>query len=456
MSRRRGFKASREGVRNLRKKMSQKCYNQEELAEEADVGIDQVKRLLNPQWRKCKVQGDAIEKIARALDLQPTDIVSPNEWYPNPEDNSSPQTPTDSPSDETHSFAEPELPDGPVPLDSRFYVERPAIEILCYQEILRSGALLRIKAPSKMGKTSVLDRTVDSADKQGYKTVRLNLLQASGAEFSNLDKFLRWFCVCVSHKLHLPAPLNDYWDEDRGSIVNCTTYFQEHLLEQIDTPLVLALDEVDRVFQFPEITTDFFPMLRSWHEEAKNVDIWKQLRLVVVHSTENYGSLDINQSPFNVGLAVELKEFTSEQVADLARRHQLHWNDTQVQHLMAMVGGHPYLVRLALYHLAQPSMLSSNTQGLGECLEQLLQNAPRDTGIYDAYLRGHLKTLKENPKLAVAFKQIVSTSEPGRLETMEAYKLYSMGLIKRLGEYVTPRYELYRLYFREKLREIKS
>ncbi len=223
-----------------------------------------------------------------------------------------------------------------------------------------------------------------------------------------------------------------------------TTYFEAHLLEQIDRPLVLALDNVDCVFQSPEIAQGFFSMLRSWHEEAKTIDIWEQLRLVVVHFTEDYGLLDINQSPFNVGLPVELTEFTPFQVEDLARRHKLDWNDTQVQPLMAMVGGHPYLVRLALYHLAQPPVGK-------ECLEKLLQDAPTDAGIYANHLRRNLSTLIENPELAAALKQVLTTTEPVRLETMQAYKLYSMGLIKRIGDRVMPRCELYQQYFREHL-----
>ncbi|WP_322744287.1 MULTISPECIES: AAA-like domain-containing protein [unclassified Coleofasciculus] len=332
-----------------------------------------------------------------------------------------------------------ELPHGPVKLDSEFYVERSPIEERCYETIRQAGALIRIKAPRQMGKTSLLDRIVEYAEQQGYQTIRINLLQAKGDVFRSLNKFLRWFCACMSSKVKLDAQLDEYWDCDRGSIVNCTTYVQEHLLEQLNSPVVLALDEADRVFQSPEIAQGFFPMLRSWHEEAKTIDVWEQLRLVVAHSTEDYGLLDINQSPFNVGLPVELPEFTSEQVADLARRYQLNWDDTQVQQLMAMVGGHPYLVRLALHHLAHQEVT----------LKQLLQDAPTEAGIYEAHLRRHWGMLKDNLELAEALKQVVSASEPVRIETMQAYKLYSMGLIQRQRDQVMPRCELYRQYFQK-------
>ena len=51
-----------------------------------------------------------------------------------------------------------ELPRGQVPLNSPFYIERPPTELICFEEILQPGALIRIKAPRQMGKTSLMAR----------------------------------------------------------------------------------------------------------------------------------------------------------------------------------------------------------------------------------------------------------------------------------------------------------
>jgi AAA-like domain len=341
----------------------------------------------------------------------------------------------------TNEFV-PEYPEGSVPLDSLFYVQKQ-IDMRCYEKILQSGSLIRIKAPHQMGKTSLCDRIISHSNQQGYNTVRLNVSQAETQVFSDLDKFLRWFCAYVSYKLKLPSLLNESWNEYRGSIINCTTYFEENILMAINNNLVLSLDEVDIIFQYPEISQGFFSMLRSWHEEAKTVDIWEKLRLIVVNSTENYGSLDINQSPFNVGLVVELAEFTQEEIENLALRHQLDCDRNQVQQLMSMVGGHPYLIRLALYHLA-----------LGDItLDKLLQDAPTNAGIYEEYLRRILNIFQANNKLAANFIEVVSATEAVGVETMQAYQLYSMGLVKRIGDKLVPRCQLYRKYFREHLNQ---
>lgn len=334
-------------------------------------------------------------------------------------------------------------PEGQVPLDSPFYVERPPIESNCYETVLKPGSLLRIKAPKLMGKTSLLSRIFDVAAKQNVRTVELNLLLANNAVLTNLDKFLRWFCASVGRTLKLENQLDNYWDTELlSSSSNCTAYFEEYLLPQINGSLVLGLDEVDRIFPYPEIALDFFGLLRLWHEKAKNLDIWKRLRLIVVHSTEVYIDLDNYRSPFNVGVPVELPEFTPQQVQDLAGRYGLDWNDKKVgaqgfAPLLEMVGGHPYLVQQALYQL--------RCQGL--TLEQLLQDAPTEAGIYSNHLRHHWVNLHKNPELVQAYKQVVRASEPVELERVQSYKLHSMGLVKRRGDKVMPSCDLYRQYF---------
>ena len=338
--------------------------------------------------------------------------------------------------------AEPELPEGQVDLASAFYLERPPIESRCYEAIVKPGSLIRIKAPRQMGKTSLMARIVHQASQQGCLTVELSFQLADGKVFADLDKFLKWFCASVGRKLRIPNKLADNWDDIFGSKDNCTAYFEEYLLTEINQPLALGLDEVDLVFQHREIAADFFGLLRAWHEDAKNRDIWKKLRLIVVHSTEVYIPLNINQSPFNVGLPIELPEFNVEQVLSLARRHGLNWSSTQVEQLMAMVGGHPYLVRVALYRIAQQDTT----------LDVLLQTAPTEAGPYSDHLRRHLWNLEQSPELAAAIKKVVATNNPVRLDSIQAFKLHSIGLVHLQGNDCSPRCDLYRLYFRDRLR----
>ncbi|MGF1938968.1 MAG: AAA-like domain-containing protein [Nostoc sp. ChiQUE02] len=341
---------------------------------------------------------------------------------------------------------EAEFPVGQVPLTSSFYVERPPIEDRCFQEILQPGALIRIKASRQMGKTSLMARILDEARKHGCQTVSISFHLADKAVFTSLDTFLRWFCESVGRKLKQLHQLDDYWSI-YGSKDKTTAYFEECLLEEIDSPLVISLDGVDRIFPHRDIAEDFFNLLRAWYEYAKYGDrsseLWKKLRLVLVHSKEVYIPLNINQSPFNVGLSIELQEFNQEQVQILVARHQgLNWTDAQIEKLMDMVGGHPYLVRLALYHVQHQDIT----------LEQLLQTAPTEAGIYSDHLRGHLCNLDDHPNLVAAFSQVVKSLVPIELDSESAFKLHSMGLVVYCNDNkVMPRCNLYRQYFQHRL-----
>ena len=260
--------------------------------------------------------------------------------------------------------------------------------------------------------------------------------------FADLDKFLRWFCASIGQQLGLPKQFEEYWDDEFfTSKDNCTTYFQSHLLAKTASPIALALDEVDLIFQHPAIAADFFGLLRFWHEEAKSGTIWENLRLLVVHSQEVYIPLDINQSPFNVGVPIELLEFDRAQIQSLANLHGLHWDGGELEELITMVGGHPYLVRLALYYTAR------NYVSLGE----LLREAATDAGYYSDHLARHLRVLEQEATLAAAMLQVVQAGQPVRLSSEAAFKLDSMGLVRRRGNDVEPRCELYRLYFSDRL-----
>jgi transcriptional regulator with XRE-family HTH domain len=330
-----------------------------------------------------------------------------------------------------------EHPSGQVPLNSPFYIKRSPIEERCYEQIHKSGSLIRIKAPRQMGKTSLLARIIDQSSSQGDCAVTLDFQLAAQEIFVNSDKFLRWFCASVSLALNIPNKLGEHWDlaEIVGSSMACKAYFEEYLLPTINQTLTLGLDEVDKVFEYPEIYRDFFGLLRALHEEGKRRDIWKKLRLIIVHSTEVYVPLDINQSPFNVGLSVELPEFSYQQVLDLAQKHQLNLAETEVEKLMMLVGGHPFLVRLALYHLANESVT----------LTEILRNSTSLSSIYADHLRHQSLILTQQPELADAMKDVVSNNY-AKLSAVNKFKLHSIGLVKLQGDGVVPRCNLYRQY----------
>ncbi len=338
-----------------------------------------------------------------------------------------------------------DLPKGQVPLESFFYVDRQPFESRCQEVIQEPGALIRIKAPKEMGKTSLMARILSKAREQDYMTVTLSLRLADEGIFLSLERFLKWFCACVSQSLGLPNRLAEQWDEIFGNNYNAISYFENHILASIDRPLVMALDDIDCVFKREKIASDFLGLLRAMHEKAKYGDghseAWQRLRIIVVHSTEVYIALNSNQSPFNVGLSIDLPEFTQSQVLDLAQRHQLNWDNPAVDYLMNYVGGHPSLIRQALYSIARNEI----------SLTELVGTSSFADHIYGSCLGRLWGDLQQQPALLSAFSQVIKASEPVQVDSIQGFLLKSLGLIHFQDGMGKPSCQLCIQYFRDRV-----
>lgn len=324
------------------------------------------------------------------------------------------------------------------------YIERPPAEAICCEALTQPGTLIRIKAPRYMGKTSLAKYSLSQLAASGYRTVSLSFeLADSRTHFTDLNKLLRWMCLNISRELNLPSQIDEIWDEAGiGSKVSCTAYFEEYLLSNSEQPLILCLDNVDLLFPHPEVYEDFFGLLRSWYEKSKNRPAWENLRLIVVHATDVYIRLSINQSPFNVGLAVELPEFSALQVKDFARQSGLTIKTTQLSELMSWVGGHPYLLEQAFTYLH----IHPETT-----LKALLFDETALMTVYQAHLRHQWMSLKNNPQLATACLELVQANAPIQLDPMVTYQLQSMGLAKLEDNGMVIRCQLYSIYFKQSL-----
>ena len=330
------------------------------------------------------------------------------------------------------------FPEGSVALGSPLYIERLGTESVCYATVAKPGSLIRIKGAKWMGKTSLVNRVLKHGRDRQQKIVYLDFDSVERSIAGDLDKLLRWLCVMVSRQLKLDNKVKEYWDTDiLGSNDNCTVYFEEYILAETTEAIALALDNIDRLFSYEGVIEDFFGMLRSWHEKGKTYDCWAQLRLILSHSTEVYIPLDINQSPFNAGIPILLEEFDASQVETLAVLYQLDWNESRVTRLMDLVGGHPYLVRLAMYQIKTSDIT----------IEQFLDKATSEIEIYSDPLRRLLNILKQSSDLTSAFAKVVKSAEPIALDSLQIYQLHSIGLVRHEQNLVSPRCKLYRNYF---------
>ena len=343
-----------------------------------------------------------------------------------------------SPSAQPGSMIDIELPEGTIDSESAFYMERRS-DLTAFRTIKRQGVTITIKGPRQMGKSSLLNRIMSEAEKHGKRVAFLDFQLFDSNALNDADTFYRHFCSWFTYELEVEDRVDEYWQLPLGSNMKCERYIGRYLMREIKDSLVLALDEVETVFD-TEFRSDFFGLLRSWHNKRRARSSWKRLDLVLVTSTEPYQLIEnINQSPFNVGEVIELADFTIDQVDELNIRHGAPLDREQMEKLFELIGGHPYLVRKTLYAIA------SNQMTADEFFDSVLENR----GPFGDHLRHHLFRLSKKDQLIAGLQKILFTK--GGVDELIFFRLKGAGLVKRERGKVVMRNKLYEEYFKEHL-----
>lgn len=333
-------------------------------------------------------------------------------------------------------------PEGTMPHQSPFYIEREtdyeAMDALCAM----NGVTITIKGPRQMGKSSLLNRLMNDGCERDMKTAFIDFQMIEKNTIENADIFYRQFCSLLSFEFEVEDRTEEFWKNPLGQVQKTTNYVTKYLLKELQgAQLLLAMDEVERMFTSP-FRSDFFSMLRSWHNNRARGGDWTRFNMALVTSTEPYQLIaDLNQSPFNVGTVVELKDFTQEQVTDLNQRHGNSLSSEQVTKISELLGGHPYLTRKALYLTASERAT----------FDDIVTKACEDDGPFGDHLRNHLFRMSDHQDLKSGLNQIIKYHRCADEHIF--FRLRGAGLVRRVGNDVLPRNALYAEYFGKRLND---
>ena len=325
-------------------------------------------------------------------------------------------------------------PGGAIRPNDPFYVERA-----CDREVLAVARRLEetvvIKAPRQMGKSSLLKRYLAECRREGKKTALIDLSIFDDASLADYPVFLTALADELLDRFGLDGP---------SAIISqpaMNRFVRDRVLKAVPDNLVIALDEVDRILGRP-YQADFFSMLRSWNEGRTDdgQPAWARLELALVISTEPYLLIDDAQrSPFNVRIPIVLDPFDADECRELNRRYGRVLGDDQAERLRCeLLGGHPFLTRLAYYRLTR-------TDATG--LDALMRDAARPDGPFGDHLRALLAKLRQSTRhdLLAALRQAI---RHGTLpDELALDRLQAVGLVRRAGDGVAPANGLYARFF---------
>jgi hypothetical protein len=327
-------------------------------------------------------------------------------------------------------------PSGSMPPDDPFYMRRGADEVV--DRIgAEHGTTLVVKAPRQMGKSSLLIRYLKAWKSAGKRLAFIDLQGFSEAQLAEYRHFLACFAEILLQRLRLHS--RDLPKLESG--LDMTNLVEDRILYKNDQPLLLALDETDRLLGRPW-QTDFFGMLRTWHN-SRWQDGWSDLGLALVIATEPYLLVaSEHQSPFNVGEVVTLPPFELTTVLELNRRYGEPLRQTECAWLHELLHGHPYLTRVALHRLVTNRGLSA---------DKLAETADQDDGPFGDHLKAMLLRLSR-AGLAETMRAIIRYGKIPEDDRMVFYRLKGAGLAVEDQGRIAPANLLYARFFDRVLR----
>lgn len=332
-----------------------------------------------------------------------------------------------------------EFPEGTMNPHSPFYIKRQGDQI-ALDAIKRQGVTITIKGPRQVGKSSLLNYVAETAANHGKRVVLLDFQLIEKETLLDAKSFYQHFCRWLGHKLGTKDDVEKFWKTPLGNVQICSDYVEEKIVSRTEQPIVLAIDETERIFE-TKFRSDFFGMLRSWHNNSSSYPQWKLLDLALVTSTEPYQFVDdLNQSPFNVGEVIDVQDFTVNEVVELNKRHGSPLTFNEIPRLVQFLGGHPYLTRKALYLISSKRITSA----------ELFLRATEEKGPFGDHLRNHLFRLHNKEALVGGLRLVLKKNIcPDR---NVYFRLRGAGLVREQENgRIFPRNGLYAEYFRKHL-----
>jgi len=332
-----------------------------------------------------------------------------------------------------------DAPGGALKISDPFYIERDGDGVI-KRHIIKNGSTIIIRASHQTGKSSLLARGLHHASLVA-SIVNINLQSFEARELENADSFYRHIARVIIKKLKIDSRvLNKTWQEDISSLSKLNDLMEDHILNEINHQVIIAIDEADRLIHAP-FRNDFFGLMRTWHNNRAIDHLWNKLNLVLVISTEPNALISsLHQSPFNVGLNINLDDFSYEQVYHLNKLHGEPVRNAQFDVFFELLNGHPFLIRHALYLLINKHWTFHN----------LIEDAAQDNGPFSEHLKSQFEVLSSDQQLQRSFAGIIQQT---RYDTKDATsRLLQLGLIKGRGESYYCRCGLYKQYFMDRFR----
>jgi S1-C subfamily serine protease len=234
---------------------------------------------------------------------------------------------------------------GTVQAGGGIYIPRQADEELL--QLCREQVFAYVLTPRQMGKSSLMVRTAERLREEGARTAIADL-QELGVQLT-AEQWYLGFLVKLEDQLELETSVVEWWQgrSHLGVAQRLTMFFEQVLLVEIGSPVVIFVDEIDSTLSL-DFTDDFFIAVRSLYVARSTQPLLKRLSFVLVGvATPGELIADAKRTPFNIGHPVEIEGFRLAEALPLAQG-LMGISEQPEQMLKAVLdwtGGQPFLTQ---------------------------------------------------------------------------------------------------------------
>ena len=256
------------------------------------------------------------------------------------------------------NISAPLEPDSPnrLPLKARTK-NRTIVTLVDYldERCWNGSCLYTIKGSEKTGKTTEIkaftqlckDRGVQKVIEIDFESIYKNILKDAGS-------FMNWFMNKIYRKTNFGNEIEREFykkeitdDPGNGSYEYMKSIAKDIMFDSKDNFLIIIIDNVEKLFDYPNIANVFYFYLRKVFQNLK------EIRQIITYSTECYLKIDDLHSPFNVGESLTLCGFDLEDIYKLLELNNVILSEEDIKSLFHYIGASPYLWQITIPYLKE-------------------------------------------------------------------------------------------------------